>query len=120
MCYLVILIIKHISDMFFPFCLSQQYPTIPEDIMLQLQANNLSLLLMEQYNKMQKNDPPPSKGTKIVQIIPHDSESNSENDIEWQSADLRSAFIDFMYGHAEADIDCHKDSTLIANLYQLA
>lgn len=40
--------------------------------------------------------------------------------IEWQSADLRSAFIDFMYGHAEADIDCHKDSTLIANLFQLA
>lgn len=50
MCYLVILIIKHISDMFFPFCLSQQYPTIPEDIMLQLQTNNLSLLLLEQYN----------------------------------------------------------------------
>lgn len=34
--------------------------------------------------------------------------------IQWQSADLRSLTLT-LYGHTEADIDCHKDSTCIAN-----
>lgn len=104
--------------MFFPFCQSQQYPTIPEDIMLQLQANNFPLLLMEQYKTIQKMTLQHLKELRLFRLSNTTLIQTLEMTlIEWQSADLRSAFIDFMYGH---DIDCHKDSTLIANLYQLA